>query len=797
MDNTSHLPAVERLFDRAACGLLVTDPNGLIRKVNTTFCQWLGFAAEALVDKRRVQDLFTMGGRVFHQTHLMPLLQMQSSVAEVQLDMRHSDGSALPMLINIYRRREGERIFDELAVFIATDRRKYEHELVLARRNAEASLQALAETQQALQKSREVLGIALRGAKMGVWTRDLATGAVWFSSELEALAGLEEGTFAGTTEAFYALIHPADLAGVKASVDEALALVSDCSVEFRLARAGGGWTPMGARLRLACDAAGTPTVIHGVAFDITERVQAESTLMRDAAILADQSDAIVVVDGEGRILTVNAATTRMTGQREQDLIGSTLGRLFRLADGGAVEQYVAQVLAARQEWRAELGFVRFDGAEGVCESVVKPLLDRKGMLSGAVSVCRDITERQRDAARLRELNAELALADRKKDEFLATLAHELRNPLAPLGNVLEILKLKSGADAQLVWAREVFERQMRHMSHLVDDLMEISRITQGRVTLRRAPTDIGAIMRAAVEAAQAIIDGGAHRLEVLVPAAPVLVDADPTRLTQVLTNLLNNAAKYTPDGGRIWFGAAAEGGQVAISVRDSGIGIAPDNLANVFTMFAQLEPALERSQGGLGIGLALVKGLVALHDGTIAAHSAGIGQGSEFIVRLPIIAGAAAPVEAPTGPVQVEETADAGKKVLVVDDNRDGADMLRMALEMLGHEVTCAYDGKGALEGAAANRPDVVVLDIGLPDMDGYAVARAMRGQPWGKDVLLVAATGWGQQKDRDATAAAGFDIHLVKPIDFAQLDSLLRSAGATGVTHVDSLAGAVDSRVA
>ena len=669
MANVPELPDGQRLFEHAACGLLVTDANGLIRKVNATFCGWLGFPHLELIGKRRIQDLFTIGGRVFHQTHLLPLLQMQGSVAEVQLDMRHSDGSALPMLLNMFRRREGEHIFDELAVFIATDRRKYEHELLLARRNAEASLQALA--------------------------------------------------------------------------------------------------------------------------------QAQDTLVRNAAILADQSDAIVVTDLEGRILTVNAATARMTGYSEAALAGSTLGRLFRMGDGTPLQQRVAQVIGTQQEWRCELGFVRMDGSEGVCESVIKPLHDSKGNLSGAVSVNRDITERQRDAARLRELNAELARADRKKDEFLATLAHELRNPLAPLGNVLEILKRKAGDDAQLIWAQEVFERQMRHMSHLVDDLMEISRITQGRVTLRRAPTDIGAIMRAAVEAAQAIIDGGAHRLEVLVPAAPVLVDADPTRLTQVLTNLLNNAAKYTPDGGRIWFGAAAEGGQVAISVRDSGIGIAPDNLANVFTMFAQLEPALERSQGGLGIGLALVKGLVALHDGTIAAHSAGIGQGSEFIVRLPIIAGAAAPVEAPTGPVQVEETADAGKKVLVVDDNRDGADMLRMALEMLGHEVTCAYDGKGALEGAAANRPDVVVLDIGLPDMDGYAVARAMRGQPWGKDVLLVAATGWGQQKDRDATAAAGFDIHLVKPIDFAQLDSLLRSAGATGVTHVDSLAGAVDSRVA
>ncbi len=773
MDNAHALPDAERLFEGAACGLLVTDAHGLIRKVNATFCQWLGYSAIELIGKRRVQDLFTMGGRVFHQTHLLPLLQMQGSVAEVQLDMRHVQGNAVPMLLNIARRREAGQVFDELAVFVATDRRKYEHELLLARRNAEASLQALAEAQRALSESRDVLGIAMRGAKMGVWTRDIATGTVWFSSELEAMAGLEEGSFAGTSAAFYALIHPDDLPGVQATVAEALALVRDCSVEFRLARGDGSWTPMDARLRLACDASGKPTAVYGIAIDISERVIAESTRVRDAAILADQSDAIVVLDRHARILSVNAATARITGKDSLVLTGSAFGSLFRQDGDGALDERVLQVVSEQREWRGELSFVRHDGSEGVCESVIKPLLDRKGNPSGAVSVNRDITERQRDAARLRELNAELALADRKKDEFLATLAHELRNPLAPLGNVLEILKLKSGNDAQLIWAQEVFERQMRHMAHLVDDLMEISRITQGRVALRREAVDIGAMMRGAAEAAQAIIDAGAHRLSIALPPEAIIVDADPTRLTQVLTNLLNNAAKYTPDGGHIWFGASAEADHVAISVRDSGIGIPQDNLANVFTMFAQLEPALERSQGGLGIGLALVKGLVTLHGGEITAHSAGVGQGSTFTVRLPVLRGV---VPALAGPAPELSATDGGKKILIVDDNRDGADMLRMALDMLGHDTYCAYDGQGALQAAAAALPDVVVLDIGLPDMDGYAVARAMRSEPWGKDLLLVAATGWGQQKDRDATAAAGFDLHLVKPINFTDLDTLLRS---------------------
>jgi CheY-like chemotaxis protein len=241
-----------------------------------------------------------------------------------------------------------------------------------------------------------------------------------------------------------------------------------------------------------------------------------------------------------------------------------------------------------------------------------------------------------------------------------------------------------------------------------------------------------------------------------------------------MTNLLNNAAKYTPDGGHIWFGAAEENGQVAVSVRDSGIGIAPENLANVFTMFAQLEPALERAQGGLGIGLALVKGLVTLHGGTIDADSAGIGQGSEFTLRLPTLQQAPAAAAA-LQPRSAPTTQD-GKKVLVVDDNRDGADMLRMALDLMGHDVACVYDGRSALTQGQATQPQVVVLDIGLPDMDGYAVAREIRRQAWGKDVLLVAATGWGQDKDRAATAQAGFDIHLVKPVNFTELDAMLRA---------------------
>ena len=345
-----------------------------------------------------------------------------------------------------------------------------------------------------------------------------------------------------------------------------------------------------------------------------------------------------------------------------------------------------------------------------------------------------------------------------------------------MSNVLEVLKLKALDDPQVVKACGVFERQVRQMSHLIDDLMDISRITQGRVELRREKVDVVLSMQGATEASLALITASGHQLKTTPPTRQLWVDADPTRLVQILTNLLNNAAKYTPPGGKIWFEAAEENEHVAIYVRDSGIGIAQEHLANVFTMFAQLEPALTRAQGGLGIGLALVKGLVSLHGGTINVSSGGVGKGSEFVLRLPLVPEVDCVVVAPnegSGTLAVATT-DVTRRVLIVDDNRDAADVLGMALTMLGFSVVQHYDGASALVAGPLFLPDVVILDIGLPGMDGYLVAREIRSQPWGKRVLLVAATGWGQQRDKDAATAAGFDVHMVKPLDFVQLGKVI-----------------------
>jgi signal transduction histidine kinase len=401
--------------------------------------------------------------------------------------------------------------------------------------------------------------------------------------------------------------------------------------------------------------------------------------------------------------------------------------------------------------------------------VYQPVRDAAGTVIGIFAQGHDVTEQVRAVQALKE-------ADRRKDEFLATLAHELRNPLAPIRQAVALARSSRIEPDRRAWALGVIERQSSHMALLLEDLLDVSRISRGHLQLRLQKVKLQDVIASAVETVKPLFDRKRHRLDVALPPQPVALSADPLRLAQVLTNLLSNAAKYTNDGGHIELVAQCDGAQATITVRDDGIGLAPEAQAQIFEMFSQVAPAIERSEGGLGIGLALSRGLVELHGGSIAVRSAGAGQGSEFTVSLPCLVAQEAPAPAAAS---ARERADAPRSVLIADDNRDALESLAALLSMHGHEVHVAADGGEALAQAERVRPDVVLLDIGMPGLTGYEVARRIRASDWGQQMLLVALTGWGQAEDQARAHAAGFDHHITKPVDLERLLGLLAPAHA------------------
>jgi PAS domain S-box-containing protein len=429
---------------------------------------------------------------------------------------------------------------------------------------------------------------------------------------------------------------------------------------------------------------------------------------------------------------------------------------------------IERVLAGETVWSEEEVEVQEMGPRWV-QAVYAPTRDANGEVDGWVAVIVDVDRPKRLAEDLRS-------ADRRKNEFLAVLAHELRNPLAPIRNAVRYLKEVGPPQKDLQDAREIIDRQVDQMIRLVDDLLELSRITQRMVEVRKVRMELTPVVHTAVEAARPMIQARRHELSVSIPEEPIWLEADPVRLAQVLSNLLQNAAKYTDPGGHIWVAVRRDGREVVFSVRDTGIGLAPESLDSIFEMFTQVSSVEQRKEGGLGIGLALVRGLVELHGGTVEARSAGLGQGSEFVVRLPAPAARGFPAGVP-GQVAAPSARGSRQRILVVDDNHDSADSLRMLLALHGHEIRTAYDGVHALAEVDEFRPGIVLLDIGLPRMDGYEVARAIRQRPWGERVVLVALTGWGLDDDRRRAREAGFDHHITKPAEVTDLENLLRSA--------------------
>ena len=478
---------------------------------------------------------------------------------------------------------------------------------------------------------------------------------------------------------------------------------------------------------------------------------------------------------QGALTLSDDGTIVYCNRRFADLVGRPLERLMGVAFRDFIpldDQLDYESLIPQGRTGFSQGESHVQNADGALVPVFLTLNALPPDCGAAVGLLVTDLTTQRHHEKLNALLEALKEADRHKNEFLAMLAHELRNPLAPISNAVQVLRLSGGNGEVTQSVCEIIERQIGQMVRLVDDLLDVSRITSGKFELRRERIDLVSAVNHAAEAVRPNFERMDHELTVTLPPQPVYLDADLTRLAQIVGNLLNNACKFTKKGGRISVSVERECEQAVIRVRDNGIGIAAEQLPCIFDMFTQLDVSLGRSLSGLGIGLMLVKNLVELHGGTVEAHSAGLGQGTEFVVRLQIMAATHQPP--PPEPAVSEPTPAPRRRILVVDDNWDSATSLVMLLELSGNEMHAAHDGLEAVEAAGTFRPHVVLLDIGLPKLNGYEAARQIREQPWGKDMVLVALTGWGQEEARQKSRDAGFNGHLTKPVDFLSLEKLI-----------------------
>jgi PAS domain S-box-containing protein len=512
-----------------------------------------------------------------------------------------------------------------------------------------------------------------------------------------------------------------------------------------------------------------------IARDITAQKRAESDRQMFVTLVENSTDFISICDLDGVPFFINRAGLEMVGLESIDEAKAIRVQDFFFPEDQPkiMNEFFPEVLE-KSNGEIEIRFRHFKTGEARWMAYkVLTLTDAANKPIALATVSQDFTERKRLEDNLRRLAVDLSHADRRKNEFLATLAHELRNPLAPMSNMLEVVKRADGNNEVLKRAHETLERQLAQMVRLVDDLLDLNRITHDRLELRRSEVELSSVVQQAVEVARPLVDTAGHHLTVDLPDEPIYLYADRARLAQLFGNLLNNSCKYTRPEGRVSLSAERAGDEVVVTVKDNGAGIPPDKLESIFDMFMQVDSTSDRSQGGLGIGLTLVKRLTEMHGGSIEARSAGEGQGSEFIVRLPVLSRAADAAEA--GP-DVESGSQPQRRVLIVDDNRDSADSLAMLMEITGNKTYRAHDGVEAVAAIEKHRPEVVLLDIGLPGLDGHEVCRRVREQPWGKEIVMIALTGWGQDDDRRKSEEAGFNGHLVKPVDYDQLLELLAS---------------------
>ena len=491
-----------------------------------------------------------------------------------------------------------------------------------------------------------------------------------------------------------------------------------------------------------------------------------------ASIVESSNDAIISKSLDGTIQSWNAAAERLFGFTAEQAVGKHISLIIppeRIAEEDAI---IARLKHGQRIEHFETERLRSDGRHITVSLTISPIKDDAGNVIGASKIARDMSERKRLEDSLRKLASDLSEADRRKNEFLAMLAHELRNPLAPMSNMLEVLKHSGNNGGVVKQAHDTIERQLAQLVRLVDDLLDLNRITYDRLELRRSDVELAMVVQQAVEVARPLIDAAGQKLTIDLPDEAIYLNADRARLAQVFGNLLNNSCKYTRPNGAISLSARRNGNnEVLVSVRDDGAGIPPDKIDSIFDMFMQVDRSSDRSQSGLGIGLTLVKRLVEMHGGSIEARSAGEGQGSEFVVQLPMIDKPAV-VSSRVSDVAAQPASQ--RRILIVDDNVDSADSLAMLLEITGNQTYLAHDGVEAIESIEKYRPEVVLLDIGLPKLDGHEVCRRVREQPWGKDIRIIALTGWGQDDDRRKSEEAGFNGHLVKPVDYDKLLALL-----------------------
>lgn len=603
-----------------------------------------------------------------------------------------------------------------------------------------------------------------------IFTVDTLGQITSWNLEAERILGYDEGEAVG--QPFSIIYTPADRSANVPHQELATALKEGRAEDERwhMRKNGERFWALGI-VTPTRDAEGVHTGYSKILRDMTERKRAQEMLAQQAEALRKSEQrlrrmvniegvGVLVFDGTGTLVDANDAFLGMMGHDRSEIAARSLTwRTMTPPEYVAIsEEQLVKLTATGRIGPYEKEYIRKDGSRSWMVFAGTSLGD-----GTVLEYCIDISDRKR-------AEEALQLADRRKDEFLATLAHELRNPLAPLRNGLQILKLTTDPTAR-EQARAMMERQLGQMVRLVDDLLDISRITRNKMQLQKGRIELWSVIQNAIETARPQIEANGHTLTVTLPPQPVYLDGDQTRLAQVFWNLLNNSAKYTEPGGMIALSATLNGETAIVTVQDNGIGIPADYIPRLFELFSQVDGSLERSQGGLGIGLALVKGLTEAHGGTVTGHSDGVGRGSRFVVQLPIVHGSCGKENVHTDGVTLSV---ARRRILVVDDNRDGAASLTTLLTAMGNDTRAAYDGTEGIDLAEAFRPNLIVLDIGLPKLNGYDTCRRLRKKAWAKDTLIVAATGWGQDADRQRSKDAGFDFHLVKPVDVTELVRLL-----------------------